>query len=113
MSRYLDDLDPAFKPLAIELIARCTEAKIAVMIVDTLRTKAEHAVNLAAGTSWIKHSRHLDGMAIDICPYDVYQLIGPDKLQWSSSDPVWLRIGLIGEKLGLVWGGRWKVKDMG
>lgn len=112
MSRRLDDLSPEFKPLAIELLARLTEAKIPVLIVDTLRTPAEHAANLANGTSWVTHSKHLDGDAIDICPYEVYNLDGPDKLQWSSSHPIWQQIGPIGEALGLRWGGRWAVRDM-
>lgn len=113
MSRALDDLDPRFKPLACYLLARCVEAGIQIMIVDTLRTPAEHAANLASGVSWTQRSKHLEGLAIDICPYDTYQLAGPDKLKWDSSDPVWQRIGAIGEKLGLRWGGRWAQKDLG
>lgn len=104
MSRALDDLAPEFRPRAIELLARCVEAGIAVMIVDTLRTQAEHEANLAKGVSWTRHSKHLDGLAIDIAPYDSYQLHGPDKLKWDSSDPVWGKIGEIGEKIGLKWG---------
>ncbi len=113
MSRKLDDLADVFRPVAMILLARLVEAKIPVLIVDTLRTPAEHQANLAAGVSWTKHSKHLDGLAIDIVPYSVFELHGMHKLQWSSTDPVWQEIGLIGEKLGLRWGGRWAVKDMG
>ena len=113
MSRALNDLAPRFRPLAIELVARCVEAGIMILIVDTLRTPAEHAANLAAGTSWVTRSKHLDGLAIDICPYETYALAGPDKLQWNEGDPIWLKIGAIGERLGLRWGGRWTQKDMG
>lgn len=113
MSRRLDDLSPHFKPLAMALLARCVEAGIAVQIVDTLRTPAEHAANLAAGVSWTTHSKHLDGLAIDLCPYAVYDISGPDKLQWNAADPIWARIGAIGEAVGLVWGGRWQQRDMG
>ena len=110
MSRALDDLSPRFRPLAIELLARFTEAKIPVLIVDTLRTPEEHAENLRRGVSWTKHSKHLDGDAIDVVPYDVYQLNGPDKLQWGAS-PAWAVMGRIGEALGLRWGGRWSIPD--
>ena len=113
MSRRLDDLDSRFRPIAIELLARLTEAQIPVMIIDTLRTPAEHADNLARGVSWTAKSKHLDGLAIDICPYAIYDIAGPDKLQWNAADPVWQRIGLIGESLGLRWGGRWTRKDLG
>ena len=113
MSRRLDDLSQEFKPAAFELLARCVEAGIMVMVVDTLRTPAEHAANLANGVSWIKHSKHLDGMAIDVCPYNVWLLDGEDKLQWDPGHPAWKKIGAIGEALGLVWGGRWRKKDLG
>lgn len=113
MSRRLDDLAPEFKPLAFELIARCAEAGIPVMIIYTLRTEAEQKDLIRAGRSWTNNSRHLVGRAIDICPYEEYQLVGPDKLQWNSSDPVWQRIGNIGKALGLTWGGDWTVRDLG
>ena len=113
MSRLLDDLSPRFRPLAMELLARCVEQGIAVMILDTLRTPEEHAANLAKGVSWTQHSKHLDGDAIDLCPYSSYMLHGADKLQWDVADPAWAALGRIGEELGLRWGGRWKQKDMG
>jgi len=40
-------------------------------------------------------------------------LHGPDKIRWEETDTAWLKIGQIGESLGLVWGGRWKQKDLG
>lgn len=85
-----------------------------VMIIDTLRTPAEHAENLRKGVSWITRSKHLDGDAIDLCPYETYALVGPDKLRWDASDPIWLKMGQIGEAVGLRWGGRWtKTPDYG
>jgi len=113
VSRSLDDLHPSFKPLAIEFLARLVEAGLPVMVVDTLRTEEEQEENIRRGVSWTKNSKHLSGRAIDIAPYETYQLHGGDKLQWNASDPVWDRIGKIGEALGLIWGGRWKQKDMG
>ncbi len=113
MSRKLDDLDPRFKPKAIELLARLCEAGIPVMVIDTLRTPEEHAANVARGVSWTTRSKHLDGLAIDVCPYEEYRAAGGNKLLWDSSNLLWQAIGEIGEKLGLRWGGRWKQKDMG
>lgn len=113
MSRRLDDLDPRFKPLAIELVARTVEAGMHVLIVDTLRTPAEHAENLRRGVSWTTRSKHLDGLAIDLCPYAVWELDGADKLMWAVDHPAWQTLGRIGERLGLRWGGRWAQKDMG
>ena len=118
MSRRLSDLSTRFRPLAVELIALCTEMQIPLMILDTLRTEAEQKENIRKGVSWTMNSKHLPqppemrSEAIDVAPYAMFQLKGPDKLQWDSNDPVWQRIGGIGESLGLVWGGRWKKKDM-
>jgi len=106
MNTSLDSLDPKFRPLAIELLARFTEQKIIVLIVNTRRTDAEQADAIARGVSWVKRSKHQDGLAIDVVPYELYQLHGPDKLQWSTSDAVWVTMGAIGERLGLRWGGR-------
>jgi len=58
MSRRLDDLSDRFRPLAMQLLARTVEAGIPVVIVDTLRTEAEHQANLAKGVSWTTHSKH-------------------------------------------------------
>ncbi len=114
MSRLLNDLDPTFKPIAMELLARFTEAGICVLIVDTLRTEAEQQANIARGVSWTTKSKHLVGRAIDVCPLESYRLYGPAKLEWDADDPIWLQMGVIGEALGLRWGGRWTTKrDMG
>jgi peptidoglycan L-alanyl-D-glutamate endopeptidase CwlK len=113
MSRRLDDLSPRFRPLAVEFLARLTEAGLHVMIIDTLRTEAEQAENIRRGVSWTPRSKHLTGDAIDVCPFEVYALAGPDKLQWNDTDPVWLAIGKIGEACGMTWGGRWAQRDLG
>ena len=104
MSRKLDDLSPQMRPVAIELLARLVEAGIMVMIVDTRRTLEEQRAYVAKGVSWTLHSKHLTGDAIDICPFETYALHGGDKLQWDDADPVWQKIGAIGEGLGLKWG---------
>lgn len=112
MSRKLNDLSPRMLPLAERLLARCVEQGVAVAIVCTLRSPEEHAANLAKGTSRTKHSKHLDGDAIDICPYETWQAHGPDKLNWDTSDPTpWRTLGAIGESMGLRWGGRFKPLD--
>lgn len=114
MSRSLNDLDYRVRSTVFEFLARCAEAGIPIIIVDTLRTPEEQAANIAKGVSWTTNSKHLPqaetkkSLAIDVAPFDVYQLHGPDKLKWDGSDPVWQRIGIIGEKCGLKWGGRFK-----
>jgi hypothetical protein len=105
MSRALDDLTPEFRRIAIEFLAQLLEDGLAVMIVATGRTQAEQDAAFARGASKVRHSRHQDGMALDVCPFAAWNLHGPDKLQWGR-DPAWQRIGAIAERLGLRWGGR-------
>lgn len=105
MSQLLDDLHPTFRPQAVEFLAQLLEAGIAVKIVCTSRTQAEQDAAFARGASKVRHSRHQDGYAMDVAPFAVYQLHGPDKLQWGR-DPAWQRIGAIAERMGLRWGGR-------
>lgn len=113
MSRKLDDLSPEFRPLAERFLAKLMEARKPVVIVDTLRTPEEHAANLKAGRSWTTRSKHLDGHAIDVAPYEQYALHGRNKVTWDAKLRIWQEIGEIGEACGLVWGGRWKQKDLG
>ncbi len=113
MSRLLKDLDPRFRPKAIELLARCVEAGICVVVVETLRSPEQHAINVANGRSWIKRSLHCSGLAIDIAPFDQWDLHGPDKVNWNANDPVWVTLAAIGRKLGLRCGYDWQQKDCG
>jgi peptidoglycan LD-endopeptidase CwlK len=109
MSRALDDLVDELKLKSFEHFARCLEYKVPILIVDTLRTKAEQEIAVNSGVSWTYNSLHLPdkngkARAYDICPYLVYQSDGPDKLNWDEKHPHWQIIGKIGEGLGLKWG---------
>ena len=126
--RSLDSLSSVFYPKACELIARVTARGVAVMVVQTSRTEAEHVANLANGTSGTSRSLHLarrlrlstlerapqsaadleKSDAIDLAPFEQYQLHGPDKLQWDTKDPAWAVIVEEAERLGLRSGGRWR-----
>ncbi len=107
MSRNLEDLDARFRPLAEQLLEECRRAGISLVVIDTRRTLAEHQRNLARGVSWIRHSLHLDGLAIDVCPETLLR----EKF-WAPAAPEWQVAGEIGERLGMRWGGRWKQRDM-
>lgn len=109
MSRLIEDLDPSFQPVAQELIDRCRAAGIGVVIITTRRTAEEQADCVKRGVSWVKHSKHQDGLAIDLVPEHLMK-----EKNWAPKDPLWAQMGEIGESLGLVWGGRWKkTPDMG
>ena len=129
MDRALDSLSSDFRPLVDRLLAKLVERGVMVMICQTSRTPDEAAANLANGTSATSHSKHLPrklrgvglGMtgtpdddkadAIDLCPYDVYQLVGPDKLQWTDDvkgHPAFAVIQDVGETLAMRSGAPWK-----
>lgn len=97
----------------MELLARCVEEQIPVLIVNTRRTAAEQAQNLSTGVSWTAKSRHLTGDAIDIVPLGQYVIHHENKLLWDGADPVWQRLGAMGKALGLRWGGDWAQRDLG
>lgn len=58
--------------------------------------------NAKGGGSWHNH-----GMAFDVVPLKNGL---PD---WDASPVTWEAIGKLGESLGLEWGGRWKMRDLG
>ena len=106
MSRLLRDLNQNFYPTACEFLAKCVEARLNVMVIETRRTLAQHKENVANGVSWTRHSKHIDGNAIDIGIVELLSL--PN---WAPDHPLWDRLGKIGESCGLKWGGRWKQRD--
>lgn len=102
MSNSLDTLDPSFRQLAEKLIATARAEGIGVAIINTRRTAAEQEHNIATGVSQVKHSKHEDGLAIDLCPVKLLSIKG-----WAPADPLWWQLGEIGLSLGLRWGGKW------
>jgi peptidoglycan L-alanyl-D-glutamate endopeptidase CwlK len=114
-SRSLNDLHPALKDKARQLIELCKAEGIELRIISTYRSLEEQADLYAQGrskpgkivtyakpgTSW-----HNWSLAFDCCPiYEGH----PD---WDS--PHWDRIGTLGKKLGLTWGGDFvKLRDYG
>lgn len=55
--------------------------------------------------TWTLDSKHLHGLAVDFVP------MRNNQVWWAAPEQVWNRMGEIGEKYGLSWGGRWKNKD--
>ena len=124
----LDLLHPDFRAMVTLFLARCAERRIPLVLVETWRTEEAHQEDVKNGRSWVKKSKHqhterrdLGGLvlhdpaalAIDVAPYETYRLHGGDKVNWDADDPVWQSLGQLGEGVGMKWGGRWKVRDMG
>lgn len=116
-SRATSDLTPRFLAPFAYFCMYLTEAGVPFVIAQTMRSTEESAANIAKGTSWVKDplaSKHIDAIlrgweargsdAADVVPYDTYLLHGPDKLEWDTDDPVWLKVRDAAHKAGLGWG---------
>ncbi len=122
MSRALSDIHPKARPVFNDFLARLIEAQILVLIVFTGRTPEEQAALYAKGrtdgqpastqVTWTLDSKHvmtpergMKSLAMDVVPFELYTIApGGDKLDWTSTDPVWDQIGMIGVACGLKWG---------
>ncbi len=105
----LELLKPKVKELAEKLINECKQQGHQIVVTQTLRTieeqdalyaqgrtKPENIVTKAKGG----YSLHNFGVAFDICP------IVNRKAEWNDNE-LFKKIGEIGMKIGLEWGGTW------
>jgi hypothetical protein len=102
----LEALHPFFRDKVIELIRICKDAGITLAIVETYRTPSKQAEYFAMGRAYTNtsggRSRHQYGLAVDLVPV-------VDSVAVWNNHRLWRKIGVAGERLGLRWGGRWKV----
>ena len=101
----VDALHPYFRDKVQQLITICRSKGIELAFVETYRTHAKQAEYKGMGKKYTRSgagkSKHQYGLAVDVVP-----MIG-DSAVWHN--PVlWRKVGLIGERLGLRWGGRWR-----
>lgn len=107
----LKDLLPKVKDLMNKLIVECKKQGIDICITQGVRTIDEQNKLYAQGRT-IKgmivtnakggESFHNYGVAFD------FAILENGKIDWNVRNKNWQIVGLIGEKLGLCWGGRWK-----
>lgn len=116
-SRKLTDLHPQMQPMVTRFLANARTAGIDLLVTCTYRSNEEQAALYAIGRTKpgrivtnakpgrSTHNNTLNGkpaaLAVDVVP------LRDGKPVWSASDPVWKRVGEIGEKVGLEWAGRW------
>ncbi len=110
-SRRIEDLHPAFQPLARRFLEKCLGEGHDVIITCGYRSASEQdalyaqgrttpgkrVTNARGGQSW-----HNYGLAIDVV------FVKDGKAWWNGP---WNALGAIGEGLGLTWGGRFKLVD--
>lgn len=110
MGRDLDELASYFRPQVEAFINDCASAEVPIRVIDTGRTPAEQTQKLVQEVSWTNYSKHepqppeQKSEAVDVVPEAILE---EHKSDWDPSNPLWLKIGEIGEKHGMRWGGRW------
>ena len=105
-------LHPKLQKKLNELIAACDKAGLKIQITECVRTVAEQdalyaqgrtkpgkIVTNARGSTY--SSMHMWGVAADFCRAD-------GKAAYENKDGFFDKVGKIGQKLGLEWGGSWK-----
>lgn len=101
----LEALHPFFRDKIVQLISICESNGITLAIVETYRTHAKQNEYKAMGRKYTRsgggHSKHQYGLAIDVVP------LVDSVAQWDDYR-LWKKIGMVGEQLGLRWGGRWR-----
>ena len=98
-------LNPKCRALAIALVKECMKQGIKIKITQTYRTNAyqvELRKKLGKVAALPGYSMHEFRDAFDVCINDIADSYNIAKLT---------KVGLIGEKLGLTWGGRFDNVD--
>ncbi|MBE7015564.1 MAG: M15 family metallopeptidase [Ruminococcaceae bacterium] len=92
-------------------LAECRKRGLPVLVTETLRTKERQNELYAQGrtkpgniVTWTKNSRHMTGLAWDICKNK--------KGEEYSDLNFFEKCGEVAKELGITWGGTWKNKDM-
>ncbi len=104
--RGLDALYPQVKIKAEALIIKMSEDGKQISIIETFRTinRQDSLSSSVTNASGLK-SYHQYGLSFDVMFKEH---------KWSPpSEDWWTELGEAGEALGLIWGGRWKSRDMG
>ena len=111
--RRIASLEPEVRPLVRQLVEAALEEDILLVITEGRRTRARQRELYAQGrttpgpiVTWTLDSKHIDGKAFDVGVLDA-----DGKLTWPDDDELWERIGRLGERARLRWGGRWKKPD--
>jgi len=93
-----------FLTMVSKLVSFCCITNRRVFINELYRSKERQAELYGIGRSKTINSKHLIGLAIDLVLIDEN-----GKPDWNFEH--YIPLGEYWEKLGGIWGGRWKLKD--
>lgn len=103
----LKEVDPK-----LQAVAACAleHTKVDFVVIDGGRTLEEHRNNVAAGRSWIKRSKHQDGLAIDIAAYQNHKITYNPAPYYQIAEAFYYCADAL--KYPITWGGEWRVQDL-
>ncbi len=101
----LNSLHPYFRDKVKQLIRKAANKGIILRVVEAYRTPTKQREYKTMGRNYTRsaagQSKHQFGLAVDVVP------VVDSAAVWNSPS-LWRKVGLIGENLGLRWGGRWR-----
>jgi peptidoglycan LD-endopeptidase CwlK len=98
-SRNIDDLVPELQDKFKLFQAHCFSQDMHFVVTCTTRTVEEQAELVREGKSKTMNSKHITGEAFDIA------VLKNGKVSWDFND--YKPFGVLGEDIGLEWGGSW------
>lgn len=113
--QYLNQLHPDVRPLAAAFLQEAAAAGLDPRVQEAFRSKDRQDQLYAQGRTAPGavvtkarggQSNHNYGVAFDVVPG---ALLGAKN--WDPENPAWAKLGEIGKKHGLEWGGDWKFTD--
>ena len=116
-SRKIEDLHPTVQAKVIKFKAACEDEGIDLLITATYRDHESQNELYAQGRTKkgvvVTNARGGQSMHNWRCAVDVVPLRN-GKPVWDTKDPVWPKVGALGEEAGLEWSGRWtgKMREM-
>lgn len=114
-SKYdrIDDLsllNDTFRVKVDSFLVDCKSQGIDLIVFETWRTPERQDKLKKKGLSKLSggYSKHQHGKAIDVVPL----INGKPKWKGKGMSQIWKKIGTVGKKYDLVWGGDWRMRDM-
>lgn len=103
----LAEVDPR-----LQAVSHCalTHSVVDFVVIDGGRTAAEHKTNVANGKSWIKRSKHQDGLAVDVAAFVNGRVTYEAAPYYKIADAYYACSNALGTPI--TWGGEWKAKDL-
>jgi peptidoglycan LD-endopeptidase CwlK len=108
-------LDPNFMNLALRVFARMEARGYPLALLEGYRSPDRQDALAEAGTHVTNarafQSKHQYGLALDAAPIRNGRLVISEADPWAMQ--AYIALGEEAEKEGLIWGGRWRLRDYG